>query len=144
MIQTHLFIVGWAFSFTFSKYWKVLLCTTKYYSVLLCTTKYDSVLQSTMSDLVNFGRIWPSRSRPRSRPVPWNPRAVSIHSHVAQEEKTGLRVQCRIIWFNLSRIWNHYHDSRHSVPGVRNRHFTKVVVPDVGSPRNDPDPFIDA
>ena len=47
MIQTPLFYVGWTFSF--SKYWKVLLCTTKYYSsttlyykVLLCTTKYDA------------------------------------------------------------------------------------------------------
>ena len=76
------------------------------------TEKYYSVLQSTMlGDLVNFGKIWPSRSRPRSRPfqtrsrpVPWNPRAVSIHSHVAQEEKTGLCVQCRIIWFSLSCI----------------------------------------
>ena len=103
------------------------------------TEKHYSVLQSTMlGDLVNFGKIWPSRSRPRSRPfqtrsrpVPWNPRAVSIHSHVAQEAKTGLCVQCRIIWFSLSRIWNDYHDSRHSVPDVRKRHFTKVVVPDV-------------
>ena len=47
-----------------------------------------------LGDLVNLGKIWPSRSRPRSRPfqtrsrpVPWNPRAVPIHSHVAQEEK---------------------------------------------------------
>ena len=47
MIQTPLFYVGWKFSF--SKYWKVLLCTTKcyssttlYYKVLLCTTKYDA------------------------------------------------------------------------------------------------------
>ena len=89
------------------KYYSVLQSTTLCYSTTLyyCTTKYYSVLQSTMlGDLVNFGKIWPSRSRPRSRPfqtrsrpVPWNPRAVSIHSHVAQEDKTGLCVQCRII-----------------------------------------------
>ena len=109
------------------QYYKVLL---QYYKVTLCTTKYDAGWSR------EFWKIWPSRSRPRSRlfqtrsrPVPWNPRAVSIHSHVAQEEKTGLCVQCRIIWFSLSPIWNDYHDSRHSVPDVRKRHFTKVVVP---------------
>ena len=94
MIQTPLFYVGWKFSF--SKYWKVLPCTTKYYSSnYFVLAKYYSVLQSTMlGDLVNFGKIWPSRSRPRSRPfqtrsrtVPWNPRAVSIHSHVAKKTK---------------------------------------------------------
>ena len=134
------FVLCWLDMFFFkvlkSIIYSVLRSTTP---VLLCTTKCYSVLQSTMlGDLVNFGKIWPSRSRPRSRPfqtrsrpVPWNPRAVSIHSHVAQEEKTGLCVQCRIIWFSLSRIWNDYHDSRHSVPDVRKRHFTKVVVPDV-------------
>ena len=136
------FVLCWLDMFFFKvlkrseKYY--ILCTTKYYSsttlyykVLLCTTKYDAGWSREF-------KIWPSRSRPRSRPfqtrsrpVPWNPRAVSIHSHVAQEEKTGLCVQCRIIWFSLSRIWNDYHDSRHSVPDVRKRHFTKVVVPDV-------------
>ena len=108
--------------------------TEKYYSVLqsatpvlLCTTKYYSVLQSTMlGDLVNFGKIWPSRSRPRSRPfqtrsrpVPWNPRAVSIHSHVAKKTKQVCASSAESF------------DSRHSVPDVRKRHFTKVVVPDV-------------
>ena len=33
--------------------------------------------------------------------------------------------------FFLRHIWNDYHDSRHSVPDVRNRHVTKVTVPDV-------------
>ena len=72
----------------------VLRCTAKYWKVLLCTTKFFSVLQSAVGDFVNFEKTWPSLSKPRSRPfqtrsrpVPWNPRAVSIHSHVAQEEK---------------------------------------------------------
>ena len=79
------------------QYYSVLQSTEKYYfvlqgtsPVLLCTTKYYTVLQSTiLGDFVNFENIWPSRSKfqTRSRPVPWNPRAVSIHSHVAQEEK---------------------------------------------------------
>ena len=76
------------------KYYSVLQSTVllQYYFVLL---QYYSVLQSTMlGDLVNFGKIWPSRSRPRSgpfqtrsRPVPWNPRAVSLHSHFAKKTK---------------------------------------------------------
>ena len=50
------------------------------------------------------------RSRPfqtRSRPVPWNPQAVSIHRHVAQEEKTGLCVQRRnhLIHFKSYMKW---------------------------------------
>ena len=45
------------------KYYPVLQSTTP---VILCTAKYYSVLQSTM--LVSFGKIWPSRSTPRSRP----------------------------------------------------------------------------
>ena len=114
-------------------YYKVLL---QYYFVLQSLTLYYKVRCWVISWILE--KIWPSRSRPRSRPfqtrsrpVPWNPRAVSIHSHVAQEERTGLCVQCRTIWFSLSRIWHDYHDSRHSVPDVRKRHFTKVVVPDV-------------
>ena len=56
----------------------------------------------------------------------------SVHSQpCCPRRKTGLCVQCRIIWFTLSRIWNDYHDSWRSVPDVRKRRFTKVVVPDV-------------
>ena len=124
---------------TFSKYWKVLLCTTKYYSsttlyykVLLCTTKYDA----------GWSReFWKNLAIPfqtsfQTVPDPFQTSSMeskgSVHSQpCCQADKTGLCVQCRIIWFSLSRIWNDYHDSRHSVPDVRKRHFTKVVVPDV-------------
>ena len=97
----------------------------------------------------------PSRSRPssrpfqtRSRPVPWNPRAVSIHSHVAQEEKTGLCIQRRIIWFILS---HNYMKWLSWFKALRSRHAEKTFYillrkwsfQTSGSPRNDPDPFID-
>ena len=136
MIQTPSFYVGWKFSF--SKYWKVLPCTTKYYSsntlyckVLLCTTKYDA----------GWSReFWKNLAMPfqtsfQTVPDPFQTSSMesknSVHAQpCCQEDKTGLCAQCRIIWFSLS-IWNGYHDSRHSVPDVRKRHFTKVVVPDV-------------
>ena len=129
MIQTPLFYVGWTCSF--SKYWKVLYSVLQSTTpVLLCTTKYYSVLQSTMlGDLVNLGKIWPSRSRPRSRPFQTSSMESkgSAHSQpCCPRRKTGLCIQR-----SLSRIWNDHLDSRHSVPDVRKRHFAKVVVPDV-------------
>ena len=109
----------------YTLYYKVLL---QYYFVLQSISLYYQVRCWVISWILE--KFWPSRSRPRSRPfqtrsrpVPWNPRAVSIHSHVAQEEKTGLCIQCRMIWFSLSRIWNDYHDSRHSVPDMRKKTF---------------------
>ena len=87
------FVLCWLEIFFF----KVLKSITLYY----CTTKYYSVLQSTMlGDLVNFGKIWPSRSRPRSRPFQTSSMESkgSVHSQpCCQEDKTGLCVQCRII-----------------------------------------------
>ena len=108
MIQTP-FVLRWLDIFFF----KVLKSITLYYRVLL---QYYFVLQSIALYhkvrcwviswiLEKFGHPVPDLVPDRSRPVPWNPRAVSIHSHVAQEEKTGLCVQCRIIWFSLSRIY---------------------------------------
>ena len=86
MIQTPLFYVGWTFSFT--KYWKVLLCTTKYYSsttlyckVLESTTLYATYYSSTTLYykvrswviswiLEKFGHPVPDLVPDRSRPVP--------------------------------------------------------------------------
>ena len=83
------------------QYYSVLQSTRKHYSVRNLLLQYYSVLQSTiLGDLVNFGNIWPSRSRPRSRPfqtrsrpVSWNPRAV------AQEEKQVRPAQNHLIQF---------------------------------------------
>ena len=98
--------------FLFQSNWKVLLCTTKYYSsttlyykVLLCTTKYDAGWSPEFWK--NLAIPFQTSFQTRSRPVPWNPRAVSIHSHVAQEEKPGLcgPVQNHLIQFKSYMKW---------------------------------------
>ena len=118
--------------------------TEKYYSVLQSTVllQYYFVLQSTTKYDAGWSReFWKNLAIPfqtsfQTVPDPFQTSSMESKGGVpsqpcCQEDKTGLCVQCRIIWFSLSRIWNDYHDSRHSVPDVRKKHFTKVVVPDV-------------
>ena len=69
----------------YTLYYKVLL---QYYFVLQSITLYYKVRCWVISWIwEKFGHPVPDLVPDRSRPVPWNPRAVPIHSHVAQEEK---------------------------------------------------------
>ena len=78
--------------------------TTLYYKVLLCTTKYD----------VGWSReFWKNLAIPfqtsfQTVPDPFQTSSMeskgSVHSQpCCQEDKTGLCVQCRIIWFQALR-----------------------------------------
>ena len=131
-------------------YYKVLLCATKYYSVVQSTTLYYKVLQSTiLGDLVNFGKIWLSRSRPfqtRSRPVPRNPRA-SVHSQPCCPRRKNRSV--RPAQNHLIHFIQVVYEMIIMIPGAPFQTCGKDVLrkwwsfQTSGSPRNDPDPFID-
>ena len=137
MIQTPLFYVGWTFSF--SKYWKVLLCTTKYYSsttlyykVLLCTTKYDAGWSP---------EFWKNLAIPfqtsfQTVPDPFQTSSMeskgSVHSQPCCPRRINRSVrpvQNLLIQFKSYMKWLSWFQA------LRSRrfffHFTKVVVPDV-------------
>ena len=120
------------------------------YSYLACS------LLLAAAQLEHFGsrpvtKLWSKSAYPvpdlvphRSTPVPDRSRSLPDRFHgIELYVPRGLwPVQNHLILFK-SRIHTDYHDSIHSVPHVRNRHFSTVAFQTCGSPRNVPDPFID-